>query len=46
VLRDNRTVLHRGRPWDAEQHRRVMRRTTVAGAAPTADPPYATRTAV
>ena len=34
------------RSWDAARHRRVMRRTTVAGAAPTADPPHATRTAV
>jgi alpha-ketoglutarate-dependent 2,4-dichlorophenoxyacetate dioxygenase len=46
VMWDNRAVLHRGRPWDAARHRRVMRRTTVAGAGPTADPPYATRTAV
>jgi alpha-ketoglutarate-dependent 2,4-dichlorophenoxyacetate dioxygenase len=45
VLWDNRCVLHRGRPWDAATHRRVMRRTTVAGEGPTAEPPYATRTA-
>src|SRR5262245_7714073 len=44
VMWDNRCVLHRGRPWDAAQHRRVMRRTTIAGAGPTAEPPLATRT--
>ena len=33
---DNRCVLHRGRPWDEQRHRRVMHRTTVAGAGPTA----------
>jgi alpha-ketoglutarate-dependent 2,4-dichlorophenoxyacetate dioxygenase len=44
VMWDNRCVLHRGRPWDSAQHRRVMRRTTVAGDGPTAQPPYATRT--
>jgi alpha-ketoglutarate-dependent 2,4-dichlorophenoxyacetate dioxygenase len=44
VMWDNRCVLHRGRPWDAAHHRRVMRRTTVAGEGPTADPPFATRT--
>jgi alpha-ketoglutarate-dependent 2,4-dichlorophenoxyacetate dioxygenase len=46
VMWDNRCVLHRGRPWDAAAHRRVMRRTTNAGVGPTADPPFATRTAV
>ena len=46
VMWDNRCVLHRGRPWDAARHRRVMRRTTVAGEGPTADPPIATRTGV
>ena len=30
VIWDNRSVLHRGRPWPADQ-RRVMTRTTVAG---------------
>jgi len=30
VIWDNRTVLHRGRPWDRNQ-RRVMHRTTVVG---------------
>jgi len=44
VMWDNRAVLHRGRPWDAERYRRVMRRTTLAGEGPTADPPFATRT--
>jgi alpha-ketoglutarate-dependent 2,4-dichlorophenoxyacetate dioxygenase len=44
VMWDNRCVLHRGRPWDAARHRRVMRRTTVAGEGPTAEPPLATRT--
>lgn len=44
VMWDNRAVLHRGRPWDAARHRRVMRRTTVAGDGPTAEPPWATRT--
>jgi len=43
VMWDNRCVLHRGRPWDAANHRRVMRRTTVAGDGPTAEPPYAMR---
>lgn len=46
VMWDNRCVLHRGRPWDAARHKRVMRRTTVAGEGPTADPPFATRTPV
>jgi len=41
---DNRGVLDRGRPWDANRHRRVMRRTTVAGEGPTAKPPFASRT--
>jgi alpha-ketoglutarate-dependent 2,4-dichlorophenoxyacetate dioxygenase len=44
VIWDNRCVLHRGRPWDTERHRRVLRRTTVAGDGPTADPPLAYRT--
>ena len=44
VMWDNRCVLHRGRPWDAERYRRVMRRTTIAGEGPTAEPPLATRT--
>jgi len=45
VMWDNRCVLHRGRPWDAAHHRRVMRRTTIAGEGPTAEPPLARRTA-
>jgi len=44
VMWDNRCALHRGRPWDAAAHARVMRRTTVAGEGPTAEPPFATRT--
>jgi alpha-ketoglutarate-dependent 2,4-dichlorophenoxyacetate dioxygenase len=44
VMWDNRCVLHRGRPWDAAKYKRVMRRTTIAGAGPTAEPPLATRT--
>ena len=35
VMWDNRSVLHRGRPWDEQRHRRVMHRTTVAGLGPT-----------
>ena len=45
VMWDNRCVLHRGRPWDAAKHVRIMRRTTIAGEGPTAEPPFATRTA-
>jgi alpha-ketoglutarate-dependent 2,4-dichlorophenoxyacetate dioxygenase len=44
VMWDNRCVLHRGRPWDAARYKRVMRRTTIAGEGPTAEPPLATRT--
>jgi alpha-ketoglutarate-dependent 2,4-dichlorophenoxyacetate dioxygenase len=44
VMWDNRCVLHRGRPWDAAKHARIMRRTTVAGVSHTAAPPFATRT--
>lgn len=36
VMWDNRCMLHRGRPWDESRYRRVMHRTTVAGAGPTA----------
>jgi len=43
VMWDNRCVLHRGRPWDAARHARVMRRTTLAGEGPTADLPFASR---
>ena len=46
VMWDNRCVLHRGRPWDSARHKRIMRRTTIAGEGPTADPPLATRTEV
>ena len=35
VIWDNRATLHRGQPFD-NSHRRVMRRTTVAGDGPTA----------
>ena len=35
VMWDNRCALHRGRPWDAAHHRRVMRRTTLLGDGPT-----------
>lgn len=35
VIWDNRAVLHRGRPWDETRYRRVMHRTTIAGAGPT-----------
>ncbi len=38
VMWDNRSVLHRGRPWDESRYRRVMHRTTVAGEA--ADNPW------
>jgi alpha-ketoglutarate-dependent 2,4-dichlorophenoxyacetate dioxygenase len=43
VMWDNRCALHRGRPWDAGRHKRVMRRTTIAGEGPTAEPPFARR---
>jgi len=36
VVWDNRCVVHRGRPWNESRYRRVMHRTTVAGAGPTA----------
>ena len=35
VAWDNRSTMHRVRPWDVMRYRRVMRRTTVAGAGPT-----------
>lgn len=35
VLWDNRATLHRGRPYEAGQHRRLMVRATVAGEGPT-----------
>jgi alpha-ketoglutarate-dependent 2,4-dichlorophenoxyacetate dioxygenase len=43
VMWDNRAVLHRGRPWDAARYPRIMRRTTVAGEGPTAEPALASR---
>ena len=36
VAWDNRSTMHRVRPWDVMRYKRVMRRTTVAGAGPTA----------
>lgn len=36
VMWDNRFMLHRGRPYNESDHRRVMHRTTVAGDGPTA----------
>ncbi len=35
VIWDNRCVLHRGTPYESAKYRRVMHRTTVAGAGPT-----------
>ncbi|MFT5444937.1 MAG: alpha-ketoglutarate-dependent 2,4-dichlorophenoxyacetate dioxygenase [Gammaproteobacteria bacterium] len=35
VVWDNRCVLHRATAFESEKHRRVMRRTTVAGTGPT-----------
>lgn len=35
VIWDNRCLLHRGTGYDADQHRRHMRQTRVAGAGPT-----------
>ncbi|MEL0112819.1 MAG: TauD/TfdA family dioxygenase, partial [Rickettsiales bacterium] len=35
VLWDNRTVVHRGRPFARDRHPRVMIRTTIAGEGPT-----------
>lgn len=35
VMWDNRCCLHRGRPWDATRHRRVLLRTTVSCPGPT-----------
>jgi len=37
VMWDNRAVLHRGMPYDYDTQRRVMHRTTVAGAGPTVE---------
>lgn len=35
VMWDNRCSLHRGRPWDRGNYKRVMRRTTLLGDGPT-----------
>jgi alpha-ketoglutarate-dependent 2,4-dichlorophenoxyacetate dioxygenase len=36
VMWDNRCVNHRGRPWESQKYRRVMRRTTVSTGIPAA----------
>jgi alpha-ketoglutarate-dependent 2,4-dichlorophenoxyacetate dioxygenase len=36
VIWDNRCLLHRATPYDAQRHKRLMQRTTVAGDGPTA----------
>ena len=35
VMWDNRSCLHRGRPWDNGTYKRIMHRTTLAGDGPT-----------
>lgn len=35
VMWDNRSCLHRGRPWENGVYRRIMHRTTLAGDGPT-----------
>ncbi len=35
VIWDNRCLLHRGRPYDADRYRRRMRQTRICGAGPT-----------
>lgn len=35
VMWDNRSCLHRGRPWDGHSCKRIMHRTTLAGDGPT-----------
>ncbi len=35
VIYDNRSCLHRGRPWDSGNHKRILHRTTLAGDGPT-----------
>ena len=37
VIWDNRSCLHRGRPWDGGTYARIMHRTTLAGDGPTVD---------
>ena len=36
VMWDNRCVNHRGRPWESQKYRRVMRRTTISTGLPPA----------
>jgi taurine dioxygenase/alpha-ketoglutarate-dependent 2,4-dichlorophenoxyacetate dioxygenase len=38
VMWDNRCLLHRAIPYDYAAHRRVLRRTTVAGSGPVVGP--------
>ena len=35
VVYDNRCCLHRGRPWDRRNYRRILHRTTLVGDGPT-----------
>lgn len=35
VIYDNRSCLHRGRPWDSGTYKRILHRTTLAGDGPT-----------
>ena len=35
VVYDNRLCLHRVRPWEMDQHKRILHRTTIAGDGPT-----------
>ena len=37
VMWDNRYCLHRGRPWDSGNHKRIMHRTTLSGDGPTVE---------
>ena len=37
VVYDNRCCLHRGRPWDLGNYKRVLHRTTLAGDGPTVE---------
>ena len=37
VIWDNRTCLHRGRPWESGVYKRIMHRTTLAGDGPTVE---------
>ncbi|MDJ0608758.1 MAG: TauD/TfdA family dioxygenase [Kiloniellales bacterium] len=41
VIWDNRCLLHRGRPYDADRYRRRMRQTRVRGAGSTLDESFA-----